>query len=160
MQDAEAVRHELTLLLAHTHVAHGVDAEGEQQWMVLPCWGFNYNYWLSSRWALGLHTDLITETFAVEENLHGGGEHPTVERTHPIAPALMASFRPRHHFTFLGGAGAEFAPEGDLFLLRGAVEYTIHLGSSWETAGSLTYDARFDAYDSWTLGIGLTRTFP
>ncbi|MBL7940116.1 MAG: hypothetical protein JNL43_12210 [Flavobacteriales bacterium] len=151
--------HELALLLAHTHLSHGVDMDGDRQWTVLPCWGLNYNYWLSPHWAIGVHTDFITETFEVEENLHGGGEHPTVERTRPVAPALMASYRPHQHWSFLFGAGAEFAQEGDLFLMRGGAEYTIHLGGSWETAGSIAYDARLDAYDSFTVGIGIARMF-
>jgi len=158
-EEPEHARHELSVLLAHTHVSQGVNIDGKVQWTVLPCWGLNYNYWISPQWAIGLHTDLITETFKVEENLHGGGDEPTVERTRPIAPALMASWRPHQHWSFIAGAGAEFAREGDLFLLRGGAEYTIHLGGAWETAGSLAYDARLNAYDSWTIGIGVVRTF-
>jgi hypothetical protein len=155
----EHARHEVSLLLAHTHVAQGVNAEGDLTWLALPSWGLNYNFWLSPKWAIGLHTDLINETFRGEENLSGEGEKPTVERTQPIAPALMFTYRPHHHWAFALGGGAEFAKEGDLFLMRAGTEYTIHLGGPWETSGSLAYDIRFDAYDSWTLGIGITRTF-
>ena len=95
----------------------------------------------------------------MEENLSGEEEKPTVERTQPIAPALMFTYRPHHHWAFALGGGQEFAEEGNLPLVRAGVEYTIHLGGAWETSGSLAYDFRFDAYDSWTLGIGITRTF-
>ena len=37
-------RHEVSLLLAHTHVAQGVDIDGDHTWLVLPSWGLNYNY--------------------------------------------------------------------------------------------------------------------
>lgn len=151
-------RHEVAVLLAHTHVAEGYNVDGELTWRSLPSFGLNYNFWLSHRWAIGLHTDLITETFVVEENLNAD-EAVTVERSHPIAPALMATYRPHTHFAFTLGAGQEFAKEGDLALMRAGVEYAIHLGGHWETSGSLAYDFRFNAYDSWTLGIGVTRTF-
>ena len=155
----EHVRHEVALLLAHTHVAQGVNADGDLTWLALPSWGLNYNFWFTPKWAIGLHTDLINETFKVEENLSEEEVVPTVERTRPIAPAIMVSYRPHHHWAFTLGAGQEFAKEGDLLLLRAGTEYTIHLGGPWETSGSLAYDFRFDAYDSWTLGIGITRTF-
>ena len=152
-------RHELSVLIAHTHVSQGVDIDGDRTWLALPCWGINYNFWFSSHWAIGLHTDLINEVFKVEENLHGGSEEPVLERSHPVAPAIMATYRPGAHWSFILGVGQEFAKEQDLFLLRAGTEYTIHLAGPWETSGSLAYDARFDAYDSWTLGLGVTRLF-
>ncbi|MBL7982551.1 MAG: hypothetical protein JNL52_12165 [Flavobacteriales bacterium] len=158
-QATEHHRHELSVLLAHTHVSQGVDANGDITWLTLPSWGLNYNYWLSPDWAIGLHTDLINEVFKVEENLHGGSEKPVLERTRPVAPALMATYRPGEHWSFILGAGQEFAKEQDLFLLRAGLEYSMHLGGVWETSASLAYDARFDAYDSWMLGIGITRMF-
>jgi len=155
----EHPRHEVSLLLAHTHVAQGVNAEGDLTWLALPSWGINYNFWLSPQWAIGLHTDFINETFKVEENLNEAEGKPTVERTLPVAPAVMVSYRPHHHWAFTLGAGQEFAKEGDLLLMRAGTEYTIHLSGAWESSGSLAYDFRFDAYDSWMLGIGITRTF-
>ncbi|MFN9325685.1 MAG: hypothetical protein ACK6A5_09885, partial [Flavobacteriales bacterium] len=77
----------------------------------------------------------------------------------PIGASLMVSDLPKLHWAFTLGAGHEFAKEGELLLMRAGTEYTIHLGGPWETSGSLAYDFRFDAYDSWTLGIGITRTF-
>ncbi|HPJ54136.1 MAG TPA: hypothetical protein PLF80_14485 [Flavobacteriales bacterium] len=150
----EEGRHELSVLIAHGHVGQGLNAEGGRRWLVLPAWGLNYNYWLNERWALGLHTDLINENFVVEEF-----DEEVLERERPIAPALMATYRPHEHWSFLLGAGMEFAPGDDLTLIRGGAEYTVHLGGTWETCASLAYDLRLDAYDSWTLGIGLARRF-
>jgi hypothetical protein len=152
-------RHEVSLLLAHTFVSEGLNAEGKLTVLGLPSWGLNYNFWLSPHWAVGLHTDIISEVFVVKENLdHGDGE-PEVERSFPVAPALMTTYRPHEHWAFMLGAGAEFAKEGNLFLMRAGTEYTIHLSGAWETSGSLAYDFRTNAYDSWTLGFGVTRTF-
>ena len=152
---AEEGRHELSVLIAHSHLRAGLEQVGKSRWLVLPAWGINYNYWLNGHWAVGLHTDLINENYLVEE--FEGGE--VLERDRPIAPALMATFRPHEHWSFLLGAGMEFAPGDDLTLIRGGAEYTVHLSGSWETCASLAYDLRLSAYDSWTLGIGLARRF-
>lgn len=155
----EHARHEVSVLLAHTSVSQGINVVGDRTWLMLPSWGLNYNYWLTHRWAIGLHTDLITETFVVTENHNEADNEPEVERTRPVAPALMLSYRPHHHWAFILGGGIEFAKEENLALVRAGTEYTIHLGGPWETSGSLAYDFRFDAYDSYTLGIGVTRVF-
>lgn len=151
----EHERHELAVLIAHSHVGQGLNAEGGRSWLVLPAWEVNYNYWLNDHWALGLHTDLINENFVVEEF----GEGAILERERPVAPAIVVTHRPHHHWAFLLGGGMEFAPSENLALARGGVEYTVHLGEGWETGAGLTYDLRIDAYDSWTLGIGVSRRF-
>ena len=71
----------------------------------------------------------------------------------------MATFRPHHHLAFILGAGEELAKEGNLFLVRAGAEYSIHISGPWETSGSLAYDFRFNAYDSWTLAFGIARGF-
>ena len=151
----EEGRHEISILIAHTHVSAGLEQVGRSSWLVLPAWGLNYNFWVNEHWALGLHTDLINENFLVEEF---DGEK-VLERDRPIAPALMLTYRPHEHWSFLLGGGIEFASEEDLTLLRGGTEYTVHLSGAWETCASLAYDLRIDAYESWTLGIGLARRF-
>ncbi len=153
--EPEIGRHEISILMAHTNVNGGLEQVGRSRWLVLPSWGLNYNYWMNERWALGLHTDLINENYLVEE--FNGKE--VLERDRPIAPALMATYRPHEHWSFLLGGGMEFAGGDDLALVRAGVEYTVHLSGSWETCASFAYDLRLAAYDSWTLGIGLARRF-
>ena len=156
---AEEGRHEIGLLICHSAVSQGINADGNRSWLVLPSWGLNYNFWLNERWAIGLHTDFISETFVVTEDLSKEEEKPVIERTRPIAPALMVTYRPHEHWAFTLGAGEEFAKEGDLFLMRAGVEYSIHLSGAWETSGSFAYDFRFNAYDSYTCGFGVARKF-
>ena len=60
-------KHRLTLGLGHTHISTG-RVQGKTQWLLAPSWSFNYDYWLTNRWAIGLQTDIIIETFEVEHN--------------------------------------------------------------------------------------------
>lgn len=152
-------RNELALLVGHTHVSQGVDAQGGQRWLVLPSWCLNYNRWLGAKWAIGVHADIIIETFVVQDHLRSGGGEGTLERTRPIAPALMLTWRPQHHWSFLLGGGCEFAREEDLLLARAAAEFTTPIHGAWELVASLAYDFRFDTYDSYTLGVGVSWRF-
>ena len=63
---------------------------------------------------IGLHTDIVLETFEVEKNLEGGTEE-VVERTRPIAPAILFIYKPTEHWSLGLGVGGEFAKEENYF---------------------------------------------
>lgn len=152
-----ASRHSLGLTIGHEHVFNGRDANGNKKTLVLPFWGVDYNFRISSKWIIGLHTDIVVESFEVEKNLKSGTEE-VVERSVPVAPAVMAMFTPGEHWKFGLGVGGEFAKEESYFLNRAAVEWGQEFGRGWEVFGSLQYDFRWNAYDTWTIGLGLSKS--
>ncbi|MCU0389095.1 MAG: hypothetical protein MUE71_10865 [Chitinophagaceae bacterium] len=149
--------HSLSLAIGHAHVFDGRDAEGNKKVLALPMWAFDYNFQFSPKWGIGLHTDLITETFEVEKHLENGGEGEVVERSTPIAPAIMGVFKPTHHWGFGLGLGGEFAKEENYVLTRAGVEYVAEIGNGLEVFGAIQYDFRWDAYDTWTIGLGISK---
>jgi hypothetical protein len=151
--------HSLGIALGHTHVFNGRDAEGKRKTLTLPMWGLDYNYQFAPRWQIGLHTDFIIETFEVEKHLEASGSTEVVERSTPIAPAIMGFYKPNHHWGFGLGAGGEFAKEENYFLNRAAIEYSAEINKGWEVFGVLQYDFRWNAYDTWSVGIGISKVF-
>ena len=150
--------HRVTAGLSHANVAQGVKETGTgYEWLSLPAWSLDYDYWLSDRWAIGLHTDIIVESFEVKANL--SSEEETIERSSPIAPAAVGIFKATKHSSFLLGAGVEFAKEENLFLNRAGYEWGTEIGSDWELGISLCYDFRWNAYDSYMIGIGVSKIF-
>ncbi|MFP9115242.1 hypothetical protein ACLI1A_14995 [Flavobacterium sp. RHBU_3] len=153
--EAKENHHKIGVALTHVNISSGIDGSGNK-WLTLPGFSLDYDYRICEKWSLGLHTDIIIEKFAVEENLSSEGK--TLERSYPIAPAIMGSRRFGHH-TVMFGAGAEFAKEENLFLNRIGYEYGIEIGEKWEVAAGLNYDFRWNAYDSYILGIVIGRSF-
>jgi hypothetical protein len=143
------------LVLSHANVFSGQDENGNKKTLDMPSWGLDYTYHFSPKWAAGLHTDIILESFKVEE--HGDGE--TIERSYPIAPALMGIYKPSHHWSLMIGMGAEFAKEENFALTRLGVEYGAEIRNGWEVFGSLAYDIKWRAYDTWLLGLGISKAF-
>ena len=155
--EEEFKHNQIGIMLGHAHIDEGPHTEGSR-WLVVPMVSLNYNYWFNEKWGIGLHTDFILENYEITEETDEG-EVEILERELPIAPALMAAFKPGKHFTFMLGIGEEFAKEDDLFLIRGEVEYTLELPQTFELGVALGYDARFDAYDSWVMAIGVSKLF-
>ena len=146
--------HVLGLAISHAHVFAGQDADGNRMTHSLPSLGYDYTYRFHPKWGIGLHTDLILEEFIVEKQ---GGEE-VIERSYPIAPAIMGIYKAGAHWGLLLGAGVEFEKEENFFLNRAGVEYSGELPKDWEVFGSLSYDFKWDGYDTWLLGIGIAKS--
>ncbi len=147
-------RHTVAVLISHTQIAETVEGEGKKS-ISVPSWGIDYNYEITERWAVGLHNDIIVESFIIENN-----EGAEVERSSPFATAVVGMFKPIKNFSLVLGAGGEFSKEENLFLIKAGVEYShLILHNNWELIASFSNDFKLDAYNSWTLGFGIGRKF-
>ena len=145
--------HQLGLMIGHAHVFEGRDENGKSEVLSMPSWSFDYTYVFHPKWAIGLHTDFIMEKFKVEKS--DGKE--IIERSYPVAPAVMGIFKPTKHWNFMLGMGAEFAKEETFAVTRAAVEYGAEITDGWEVFGSVSYDFKWSAYDTWTIGLGISK---
>jgi hypothetical protein len=141
----------LTLGLGHTHVSEGVK-DGKREWLILPSWSLNYDYWLKDNLSIGLQTDLILETFIIEDH-----EKELIERSRPISLVPVVIYKPFKRWAFLGGVGGEFSKEQNLALTRLGVEYGIHLPKHWEIGAALVWDNKWNYYNSWGLAITVSK---
>jgi hypothetical protein len=150
--------HSIGLVIGHTQISQGIQSDGQRKWLSLPVWAINYNFKFKPQWALGLHTDIIFEDFLVEEHLNNSQEK-VLERKYPIASALMATYKPFKHVSFLLGTGAEFSHSGNLFLVRCGFEYSYHFANNFELNAIITNDLKVNAYNSWSIGLGVSKVF-
>ena len=105
--------------------------------------------------AIGLHTDLIKVIFSLVE---ASGEK-IIERSTPFAVVPALTYKPGEHGAFILGMGGEFAKEGSFAVTRIGYEYGWELPKKYELAFSLTYDLKWNAYNTWTFGIVVSKFF-
>lgn len=147
-------KNKVMLVMGHTHVSKGFDSNNQKSWIVLPSWGLDYDRQINEKWALGVHTDWVTESFSYED-----ADNIELERTRPFAAVLVVSRRIGEHLTLLAGGGFEVAPEENLTLIRAGIDYGWELRNDWEIAVNLMSDFKLEAYDSWVLGLGIAKRF-
>lgn len=145
--------HTLGFVVGHTNVSQGVE-NGDRKWLTLPSFALDYNYVFSPKWSIGLHNDLIIESFKVETS-----DDEVLERTSPFASAIVGGYKPGKYFTFEAGLGGEFAKEESFALTRLGVEYGLEIHNGWEFIANVVYDIKWNAYDSWALGAGISKSF-
>ncbi len=161
-------KHAISAVISHTHIKSGVKNNSGDNWIALPSFGINYNYSFNEKWAIGLHNDIIIEEFVVEDpnknsslELHKNEESEVevIERSHPIASAIMVTYKPFEHVALLAGGGMEFSKEENFALIRFGVEFPFHIPNDWEIFGAMSYDINIDAYDGLTFGFGIAKLF-
>ncbi|SMD44378.1 hypothetical protein SAMN00777080_2999 [Aquiflexum balticum DSM 16537] len=153
-ESEEILRHRISITLGHTHIPAG-EIDGEKTFLSVPSWGMDYNFHINRKWAAGLHTDFITETFKVID-FEGNREF---ERERPFTLTLVGIYKPHERWSFLAGAGYELAVEENLSLLRLGIERGWELEKGWEVFATLQYDLKFGVYDSWMIGVGFSKGF-
>ncbi|THD65731.1 hypothetical protein E7Z59_14175 [Robertkochia marina] len=152
-------KHSIAFMLGHTHISEGRDAAGDTKWLAVPSFAIDYNYRFGEKWSVGLHNDIIIESFIVERHL-SGGEEEILEREYPVASLVMIGHKFTQHLAGFAGAGAEFAKGENFFMYRFGIEAGWHLNDpSWELLVGINYDIRIDAYDIWNLNFGVAKQF-
>jgi hypothetical protein len=144
----------LTVGLGHTHVSEG-KVNGKTEWLALPSWTLNYDYWLSDKVAIGLQNDLILESFFIE---HGNEE--LLERSYPIASVPVVLYKASNRLIVVAGVGAEFTKESTLTMTRLGLEYGFHLPNNWEVGTALVWDNKWNYYNSWGIALTFSKIWP
>lgn len=154
IKEEEALKgtHRLSLVLGHSIVSEGILDNGRKGWKSIPSWGFDYDYWINNHWAIGLHNDVMIETFEVEEE-----DNTVVERSKPFTSVASVIFKPKKHVSFIAGMGSEFAKEDNFVVSRLGIESGWEIKENWEFGISLLYDIKWNAYDTWVLGFGISK---
>ena len=66
-EEEKEKRHSIAVLISHTQVAETVEGEGKKS-ISVPSWGIDYNFGITEQWAVGLHNDIIVESFVIENS--------------------------------------------------------------------------------------------
>ena len=75
--------------------------------------------------------------------------------TTPIAPAVLFIYKATERWSLDWEPVVNFAKEENYYLTRLSIEYGSEIRNGWEVFGGLQYDFRWEAYDTWTLGLGI-----
>jgi len=143
----------LTFGLGHTSISNG-EINGKTTWLPLASWSLNYDYWLNNKWAVGLQSDLILETFLVKQKSGN-----SIERKNPVAVVPVTMYRLSNHWVGIVGAGVEFSKGHNLGLTRLGIEYGVHLPKNWEVGAALVWDNKWNYYNSWGIAFTCSKLF-
>jgi hypothetical protein len=114
----EFKHHRVAIIIGHGHVFGAEDIENGNTIVTIPTWGIDYQYWINSKFGLGLKSDIEIMDYVVST------DHNTeLERTSPIIVSTVFLYHPAKGWNFLAGPGIEFEESHNLFVLRAGMAY-------------------------------------
>jgi hypothetical protein len=146
--------HRISLVMANAFINNSFSDETNDI-LIVPAFGFNYDYFINEKWGLGIHSDILLSQFKIEK--HGGDAE--IVRENPIALCGMLLFKPHHRWIMFVGYGVEMEKQENFQLARIGAEYGIELPKNWELGFSLEFDYKPEAYNSLLIGIGFSKLF-
>jgi len=148
------VHHKISLVISHTHIPKGNSSAKEETFLIVPSWGLNYEYWINHKWAVGLHNDMEISTYVIVDER--GSE---IERERPIISTIVGIYKPNKIVNIVAGFGREFEKNKNFWVIRLGIELEFELHNRWELSPGLIYDIKESVYDSWTIGLAVSKRF-
>lgn len=139
-------------LLMHTYIP--TETSKGRELLVLPSIGLDIEYWFSERFGIGMHNDIELESFEVEKE-----EAEIIERAFPFVLTLDGLFKIGKKWVLVLGGGVELEADESFALFRTGIEYEVNIGPGWDLSPSFAYDFRVNAFDTWSVGLGLGYRF-
>ncbi|KPE52552.1 hypothetical protein CMU34_10890 [Elizabethkingia anophelis] len=144
----------VSAVMGHAFIKNRIDSENKIS--SAAAFGINANYWVSDKWAVGVHSDLVFENFIIEEK-KPNEEHRFLEREYPVSVNAVATYKPIHSLGILAGIGREFSKEKNLTMFVAGAEYMFNIPNNWKLGVSAMYEAKRHAYNTFVVGFGITK---
>ena len=149
-------KHNLGIVISHTYISQGI-IEGRREWIAAPSFGLNYNFTLNDKWSIGMHNDIIIESFIVE-----GPEvsEEILKREFPISTLIVGTYKVTEAFGIALGSGIEWEKNESFALIRIGADYAVALRNKrLEVTFTINYDNVISSYDSLNFGLGINKSF-
>jgi hypothetical protein len=138
--------------LLHTYVK--AETQNGNDYIALPSFGLDLEYWLNDKIGFGLHNDLELEVIEIQDD-----KGLAVERSFPIFVTFDVLWKPINELVLVIGPGMEFAKEENLVVIRTGLEYEIPIQKGWAIAPMVFYDTRLESFGSWNYGVSFGKSF-
>jgi len=155
-EEEKAHQHGLSFLVSHSYISQG-KIDGKREFIAAPSFGINYNYFLNEKWAIGLHNDVIIQSYIVENS---SDNSEILEREFPLSNLIMGTYKINESIGIAVGGGIEWEKNGNLGVFRVGVDYGLELNTKGlELVFTFNYDNIIDTYNSVNFGLGLNKLF-
>ena len=145
-------QHKITLITANSFVQNSISLQPNEL-LIVPTFGFNYDYFFHDKWRVGLHTDVLLQQYKIESH----DNKDILTRENPVALCAMLVYKPLSRFIVVGGFGQEFEKNHTLNMIRLGIGYEIPIQKHWEIGFDLEYDYKFKTYGTWMIGVGFSK---
>lgn len=158
----DKLHHRVSLIFSQAHIPAANEVNGTKRVFIAASLGVNYELWFNKHWAVGLHNDITMQSFNVKRK----DNDEIIAREFPILSTITAIYKPGKHWNFFAGPGREFVfknsfgEKNESFnVIKTGIEYGVELPKTWEVGFGFEYDVKINGYNTWLIGIGVSKNF-
>ena len=158
-QDNEGIhglkRHKIGAFLGNAliHSVHNTQT-GNEQYVIAPTFGIDYEYWINHRWAIGTYNEVAHMDLEVINEDH----EESIKRENALLLSAVAVYEPIRNLGIFAGTGIETDPNHTFWIRYMGLEYSFVRCNNWDVSIAVGYVNK-DAYDAFTFGIVVGRRF-
>ena len=155
-EDSHEFKHfRVAVGIGHAYIPEASNSNTD--FVVIPAFGLEAQYWFNHKWGLALKSDIEVATYFVENENRDSNE---IIRKNPVIMAIPVLFSPwNNHFTFILGPGIEFEEQKNFSVFRIGIGSEIEFGNHWDFAPEIIYDLKDGHINSLTIAIGVGKRF-
>ena len=149
-------RFRISINIGHCYIPKA-EFSNDEQLVVLPTWGLDFQFWFSQKVGIGLKNDIENASYRVR---YRSGSLDELFRERPIIRSLPFFYTPWNNgLNFMMGPGIELDESANLFVLRVGISYDFELGHHWDFAPEFIYDHKGTSINAFTLSVGVGKRF-
>lgn len=149
----ELERFRVAVNLGHAYIPAAVTVESN--FVIIPVWGLDFQYWFSKKWGIALKNDVEIAKYIVADK-----DDPEFIRENPVIISLPLLFSPWDNgLSFLLGPGIELEGHRNFSIFRLGLGYEFEFGNHWDFAPEIVYDLKDGHINSLTIAIGMGKRF-
>ena len=147
-------RFRFATIMAYSWVPQGDTYTGEVIGVVVaPTIGFDFEYFLTERWAIGLYADVEIMVYEVDR-----GDGDFITREYPVVVAFGTTYEFVKNWNVFVAGGYEFENHESFWIGELGIEREIRIPNNWDITPHFTYTIKH-GYDSWKLGVAFGKRF-
>lgn len=149
-------RFRISMNIGHCYIPKA-QFSNDEQLVVLPTWGLDFQYWFSEKIGIGLKNDIENASYRVR---YRSNSSDLLFRERPVIVSIPVFYKPWNNgLAFMLGPGIELEENSNLFVLRVGVSYDFELGRHWDFAPEIVYDHKGTSIDAFTIAMGVGKRF-
>jgi hypothetical protein len=146
--------HHIVFTIGHSHIPSSVSAVSDKKMVLIPTWGFAYEYLFTKHIGLGWKNEIEVSNYIITNN-----EGNEVERENPFSTSIVFLYNPIEGLGFFIGPGVELEKEENFFIFSIGVSYEIEFADTWDLAPELTYESKGGHTGAITFGLSIGKRF-
>lgn len=143
--------HRISLFTGYALITEAVSESAEKEAKIIPALGFDYDYWFSHKFAVGIKTLLELNSYVVEQS-----HEETLEREFAFVIATIAIWEPVTGWALFAGPGVELEKHHNFFLIKVGTDVAKTFEQGWSVGITVDYDFK-EVNSSLSFGITVSK---